>query len=401
MSYTFFIDESGNTGGMINEKGYDFSTQPIFILASIGYPESQEYLLGKQVKELVAKYKGDKLVELKNCGLKNKKPFIFDLLKLLQHNKVRLYVRVVDKKYFYIQKIINSIIPPLIYFRDNTPGCYCVFRAMLCTILYTNKNDFLYDSFFEFTQKENIQSYNKLLFEFKNSLELFVNENRKIKELNGALYISNIVLSELDRFIELDNSHKTNASMLGQPFRDLNQYGKEIIMLIENDALAGLLSQINHDLKGNCKGLRFIHDIQPQFSDIIAKNMEYMSQLNLGNYLTLGSNFNFTDKIKIEFDKSDELLGIQIADIISRFYYQYYCSYIKDQVKPDSESFKINTLAEKMMMLFGGNGINVFTSHHLVMHEKNLAASSLSRQAYELYDSLISSFEYFRLNDKD
>ena len=94
---TYYIDESGHSGDMINSgRRYDFEGQPYFVLAAIGLEDAA--LMESYICELRRLHRiapG----ELKSKSLQKKPRFVADLIDYVRKQQVPLFIELVDKRF--------------------------------------------------------------------------------------------------------------------------------------------------------------------------------------------------------------------------------------------------------------------------------------------------------------
>lgn len=100
MTLEYFLDESGNTGDLINTtNALKFGGQPIFALACVGIDnDEQRKLLEEFIFELCKKFDVD-AVDIKSKDLYFAYPqFMLELSSYLVEARFPIFVEVVDKR---------------------------------------------------------------------------------------------------------------------------------------------------------------------------------------------------------------------------------------------------------------------------------------------------------------
>lgn len=137
MRYKYYLDESGNTGDLVNkQRDLTFASQPLFSLAAIGLKESSD--LTDFVAMLIKKYNIQQN-ELKSSSIYKYKPeLILEVCKHITKNNLSFFLEVVDKKYFICTAIVNHLILPPYYSGDESDGNDQCFRNLLADYLSSN-----------------------------------------------------------------------------------------------------------------------------------------------------------------------------------------------------------------------------------------------------------------------
>lgn len=105
-NYTYFIDESGNSGD-IASSGIDkiVNNQPIFTLACVGVQDVTD--LDRFAKSLIKKYRIQSQ-ELKSIRVLKKQDKIpSDIINYLKENNGKVLIECVDKKYQICTQLVN------------------------------------------------------------------------------------------------------------------------------------------------------------------------------------------------------------------------------------------------------------------------------------------------------
>ena len=118
MNYHYYLDESGNSGDLINKKlDLNFGNQPIFTLACVGLldvEKTKSDIIDIRIKHSISD------VELKSSTLYFQCPELFsDIFAYLNEKQYPILVELVDKKYCLATHIVNYYIIPLMADESN------------------------------------------------------------------------------------------------------------------------------------------------------------------------------------------------------------------------------------------------------------------------------------------
>ncbi|HHE3720244.1 TPA: DUF3800 domain-containing protein [Pasteurella multocida] len=319
-----FIDESGNTGDLIKENiDLDFAGQKIFVLSAIKPNQNSIPIIEKHVQELRKKHK-IKSDELKSTKLfKNNPKFIFDLVIKLLIEKVELLIEVVDKKFYLCCSIVNhQIFPP--YFTENESDGFSQLKRNIISDYLTKNltiNEFqsFANSCLELSE-DNLEASWKALLNFSNSKNDFFSQ----------ILVNHINKTKDDYRIMKERIGKDNAIKNFIPIPDLGKNNKKIYLLPQISCLTNIVARVNYS--NNLDEIRFLHDEQKHFDDIMIHNVNLMKSLgDIGisfNY----ANFNIDQEPYISFENlSSDNLCIQVADIISGFMMRYVQKVVNDE----------------------------------------------------------------------
>lgn len=322
-----YIDESGNTGDLIQRNtDLDFAKQNIFTLASVQISEDGLNILSeKKIPELRRKYKvqGE---ELKSKQIFESKPkFLLELLDEMADNKIIFFIEVVDKKFYICQSIVtHQVFPP--YFYSEKPGLdnsVQVLRNIFSDLLTQSLTNDEYISFFKACRKVDESS---LLASFE-ALSIFA-RNKKNDILFGDIYkgISDGVFETKDDYRLMKEKYgEEYAIKKFLPIPDISKKNQSIYLLPHISCLTNIIAKTNF-LNNNLSEIKFIHDEQKHFDDILSDNIRTMYSLASADSIIKMNNADFKLKSlpKVTVDGlSESNIGLQIADILAGFMMRY------------------------------------------------------------------------------
>jgi hypothetical protein len=318
----FYIDESGSSGDLANDKeNLSFGEQPIFSLCAVGIKDEQRLI--KKIDELKSKHK-IQLKELKSHKLfkRNKYTFAADLINFLLDNNEPIFLEVVDKKYFICNNIVNCIIfPP--YFMPKESNETIFLRKHTSNLLYMLDSKVLYDAFLCCCSSPSEES---LINCFDVFFQVF-DEKYKLTGIQEYQVIAHSINESKDDFYKLSHNDN-NAYKKFIPLPDKNKHGKDVWLLPNLSSYCNIYARINKYKKGELSDVTLIHDEQKQFDEILLKN--HLSNLSSCSELAfcelvLGSgDYSFVQDAKLTFEADDEHLGIQVADVVAGFFERYF-----------------------------------------------------------------------------
>jgi hypothetical protein len=322
MINNFYIDESGSSGDLANDiENLSFGGQPIFSLCAVGIEDNNR--LVEKLDELKSKHK-IKLKQLKSHRLFKKKKYSFaaDLINFLLDHNEPIFIEVVDKKYFICTNIVNCIIfPP--YFMPKESNETMFLRKHTANLLYMLDSKILYNAFLSCCSSPSKES---LINCFDVFFQFFENEY-KLTGVKDYQVIAHSINESKDDFYKLSRNDSA-AYKKFIPLPDKNKKDKDVWLLPNLSSYCNIYARVNQYRNGELSDVVLIHDEQKQFDEILLKNhlnnLSSSSELAF-NELAIGSgNYSFLQDSKLVFEKDEEHLGIQVADVIAGFFERYF-----------------------------------------------------------------------------
>lgn len=313
---TYFIDESGNTGDLINAgKAFEFGGQPLFALGCIGVHEQSSFNQG--LEELKAKH-GIKATELKASSIYKKKPlFIADLVRLIIEQRLPFFVEVVDKKYFLSTYIVNSLIYPP-YFSEQPDESSRLVRMAFAQFICNSAPDSIFESYIECCKSPGEPS----LLEAFRKMSDFADTSRDNDEFGGILF--DAVAESLDDFECMKRAEGDAAYKRFIPVPDVGKSGKLVWILPNLSSLTNVYARINLLHGKSISGVNIIHDEHAHFDEILLLAKETAETISGANQLfTPSADYGFLEKADLSFMNSQVSLGLQAADVLTGFVSRY------------------------------------------------------------------------------
>lgn len=353
----FYIDESGSSGDLIHSGlNLDFNGQPVFSLAAVGHGEPG--VLDELVSTLRQKHRVPS-GELKSSSLRSKGDFILDLVSGLVDDAIPFFVEVVDKRYMICANMATTMVLP------GTEGeyPYTLARARngVADFLYMCSPTRVIELYLEACQ---LDSYHAV--------------EEAMKALAAASFVSDPTyvgiaklipdLINLGRLVELralaDETLGGYRRFLPSP--DINKRGQLVWMLPNLSCLTNVYARINRFHNRNIGGLHLIHDEQLHFDSILIDAKDAAEGLGdrADLHWTPLSDFKFDASAKLDFARSDQNVGLQVADVLAGLSMRVVRS-IVERKRPDPAA------ATAFQMLFdAGNpsnsvGVNLVVTNSL------------------------------------
>lgn len=319
MSITFYVDESGHSGDMVNSgDGFDFNGQPYFVLAAIGL--SNESAVATYVAELRALHRLPD-GELKSKSLTSKTKFVANVINHLLSISAPLFVELVDKRFFICTNITSfQLLPGWMGYPEGASTTYI--RNAVADFLCSEATDQLLHTFvqacLEPSEELLLQSFS-LLKAMGHSRS---DDHIKGEVAQGLVMMVDEALREYQELRERDS----NAYLRFLPPPDLNKRGKRVWMLPNLTSFTNIYARLNRYFKRNLKGIHIVHDQQLEIEEILqlgkatTESLKHVSKVPY----TPHSDYFFENLATFAFAQSHDELGLQLADIVAGAVMRYF-----------------------------------------------------------------------------
>ncbi len=310
MILNYYIDESGNSGDVLNTgNDFDFCGQPVFSLACIGVRDAQKLCSFIVKKKDQYNLQGE---ELKSSKIYKKKPkFIVELVEYLAQEKIPIFIEVVDKKYFISANMVNCHVMPAHCFPPETQQSQLV-RNQCADFIYENAPSSVFNKFIIACRQP---SCNALVESFEDILNFSKNFTPN-NPLANFLMVN--IKESIDDYEKLREQAGDKACERFLPVPDNSKKDKSIWMLPNLSCFTSMYSRINLYLNGNVAGVNLFHDEQAHFDEIILLNKKLLEELDTSNAISIKTaKYEFTEEASLSFSKSHEQIPIQVADILA------------------------------------------------------------------------------------
>lgn len=317
MNYHYYLDESGNSGDLINKKlDLNFGNQPIFTLACVGLLDVEK--TKSDIDDIRIKHSISDL-ELKSSTLYFQCPELFsDIFAYLNDKQYPILVELVDKKYCVATHIVNYYIIP--HMADESNGMAQFIRNGIADYITHHLPD---ECFLAFFSACNQPSEASIIAAMEKTRDFF---SKKIPELDFAeLTVKSINLSIDDYFETKEEYGETVAINKFSPIPDKTKTGQTINILPHVHSVFNLLARLNQLHNKNMNKVNLHHDLQNEFENIIVYSKNFIEQKTTpyNGPPVFNSDYNFTKKVNLDFLDSKSHVGIQIADLIAGFMSRY------------------------------------------------------------------------------
>lgn len=321
MNYNYYLDESGNSGDLIGKsESLSFGNQPIFSLACLGVED--ESSLNDFFQSLTDKYELDE-DELKSTDLYFKKPEVFlDLATFISQYSITLLVEVVDKKYCIATQIVNHNIMPPYFMPDESERKAQFIRNGLADFLATSLPDDLFKKYYSVCKARTERSLINFMTELKNFFEIKSNPNN-INDFHG-LTVKMIEESIDDYMVMKERFNESKALERFIPIPDYTEKGLRINLLPHVHSIFNLMARLNKYHIKNVNNVNLYHDKQSEFKHILTQSKEYIESQNIENIPHIDNcDFDFVEKLNLQFLDSKQSGGVQAADLVAGFFNRY------------------------------------------------------------------------------
>lgn len=310
----YYIDESGNTGDLSTVKidSY-FTEQRMFTLAAFGCTLDQDFT--DKFGALKAAHR-IQAPEIKSKQIYDKPRFIIDLLDLLNTRHCPIFIEIVDKHFFVVTNIIERMVVPYVGECDTQPSALWM-KGVMANYMALYAPPELAQAFAECCQRRDHAEIHEL---YKRIIRWA--RGSRVPPTDVAEWIIRFTRDSLKDFRKLP---KTRAVERALPIPDKNPAGKFLWVLPNLTSFTNIYARINHFARKHISDVTLFHDEQLQFGDILLHNKKLAEDLTqLGVKLPLKTaDFEFSQAADLQFLRSHDSIGIQIADILAGFIARY------------------------------------------------------------------------------
>lgn len=314
MSRTFYLDESGNTGDAINTGvAFDFSAQPVFVLAAVGVDEASAEI---ELTRLKAKHRIQS-AELKSASVFRKLHFIIDVQRFMQVNGLPFFIEAVDKRFFICANMIDRLVIPALGPSDLEPNAVAV-KNVFADYLYAAMPPDVMQAYLDACAQPHAALTRAAFRAMLNWLEPRIASNQVAAGLH-------LFASDTFRDFEAVASAEGSADRAFLPIPDEGKHGKPYWMLPNLTSFTNIYARINLYCGRDLSGVRLIHDEQLQF-DLILADAKAVAERLAAQGLTSPlphADFAFVQQALLSFESSTMSAGIQFADVLAGFVMRY------------------------------------------------------------------------------
>lgn len=311
----YFLDESGNTGDLINKKNdMGFSNQPIFTHSCIGVDSNKIEDLKSFITDLKKRHKIEDLVELKSQDYYIKNPqLIYEIVAYIVDKKLPIICEVMDKKYNIAISIVNHLIIPGTPNESNGEAQYI--RNILTDFITLNAPDICYSTFSNLCKAP---SEDKLIL-CMNSLKEFLIQNKNLINDEGNTIL--MIDETLDDYNILKRElSESEAIKRFVPIPDLDSNGNIIKLLPNVHSFYNQLARLNKKHNKKLSKITLIHDTSTEFAETLRFCIENIKAMNTDNVPYIPTcDYKVIETPRLIFKDSKDEIAIQVADILAGF----------------------------------------------------------------------------------
>lgn len=323
---TIYIDESGNTGD-ITQKGV--VQQPYFALTAVDFDEN---CIG-EINSIINFFKSKRNLqqnELKSSNTYNdQKSLTVEILSALIRNRTPVWSELMDKKY-YVACNLNTFTILQVWATSKIDEKAIHFANMSADylngeLLLEEMEPFLCAC--RFPTLENVTK----LYEYLAS---------KARGFSNKDFRESYLLL-IEKYIEeLRDQNNSWGPERYLPVPDYLKSGKRLIMLPYVPAFSNLLARINKSLSDSgVIAAKLVHDEQVQYDDILCDYKKFCETEVRSDWINKAfkknADFLLLRKHVLEFKNSKELIGLQVADLLSGFFTRGTIEMMAGTLNPD------------------------------------------------------------------
>lgn len=362
------MDESGNTGDIINrKKDINFSNQPIFAHSCIGFSTESLRKIEAFIRVLKRNFDIPDEQELKSEDFyfKNPKLILLISLFLVDHN-IPIICEVTDKKHNISIAIVQNLIFPQI--GENEIQEANVIRRMIAEKITEYAPAECFKNYMSMCQLRTDKSFYDLI----DVLKMFFSGSDLHD--NFALKMIEMTINDYEEFKKENNIDSAAKYFMMWP--DFDSNGNEVKMLPLVYSFYNITARLNKYHRKNFKNIKVIHDTTDEYS----KTLKYC----LANLITTGlqnkdsipnSDYELKETFELDFENSKNCIGIQVADLVAGFLQRYINGTLYKKIKVENIYHVIFELLIKQNKLNNPLGVNFVlpeTKRYWLFHKFNL-----------------------------
>lgn len=310
----YYIDESGNTGDLSTVKlASYFAEQRMFALAAFGCTLDQDFIDKFGALKTAHRIQA---AELKSKWAYDKPRFVLDLIDMLETRHCPIFIEIVDKHFFVVMNIIERMVVPYVGECDIQPNALWM-KGVMANYMAVYAPPQLAHSFAECCQNRDHTEIRKLY----KAIIRWAQESR-VPPTDIAEGIIRFARDSLKDFRKLS---KPKAVEKALPIPDKSPSGKLFWVLPNLTSFTNIYARINRYTRKQVSGVTLFHDEQIQFGEVLLHNKKLAESLaQIGMKLPLKTaDFEFSQAASLQFLRSHDSIGIQIADVLAGFIARY------------------------------------------------------------------------------
>jgi hypothetical protein len=325
----FFIDESGNTGDLVN-AGIEltFGDQPIFVLIAIGVDD--EAKLAEELARIRATHRiqGN---ELKSKRLTSRPGVALDVARFLQNRGMPVFVEVVDKRFFICATMVNHFVVPPVAGDFDQRSDVIQMKNDIAEYLHAFAPNTVLQAYISACMTPSVPATRAAFNEMRSWLE-----GRMSTEPNAELVMM-FVRDAFDDFEEGAASGTENVNLF-LPDPDLSKASKPYWMLPNLSSLTNVYGRINLYQNRQMKDVVLVHDEQVQFDRILEDGKTTMEAIARSGaaWPVRHADYGIPEGA-LRFSDSAHSAGIQAADVLAGFIMRFVQDVSRREKVPERE----------------------------------------------------------------
>lgn len=354
---TYFIDESGNTGDLttVEIETYGFE-QRMFALAAVGCNLDDAFMERFKVLRTAHRIQSP---EVKSRQAYERPQFVSGLLDLLEERGCPIFIEAVDKHYFVIANIMDRIVVPYVGACDVQPRTLWM-KGVMADHMATYGPPELAQAFIACCQNRNyveVRDFYKQIIRWAQTSRL---------PTEGV--VDAFVHFTRDSLKDFRKLPKAKAVASALPIPDTSPKGKLLWVLPNLTSFTHIYARINRFLEKQVSGVTLLHDEQLQFGDVLHQNKRLLEGFTAQDMkLPLKTaDFEFSATAKLEFLRSHESIGIQIADVLAGFMARYIQDAVWGGMAMDADRMAIFNRLVTTGERERGTGVNIVAPESLL-----------------------------------
>ena len=351
LATTFYVDESGNSGDLVNAgRAFDFGQQPVFTLAGIGVDDDTS--LAAELERLRVQHRV-RSREIKSSTVKDKPAFVIDLVAFLRRQGCPIFLEVVDKRFFICVTMVNHFVIPPVADEFDRRRDVIQMKSDVADYLHALMPISVMHSYVDACAQPSIASTR---FAFKALLHWL---ESRIPSDENARFVHQFAIDSFADFEEGAKASQPDAQAF-LPVPDLSKAAKPYWMLPNLSSFTNLYARINLFRGREMSGVRIIHDEQLQYDHILRESKQASESFaDLGLTWPLQhADYSFIQRGELTFSESNVSAGIQVADVLAGFVMRYVQSIIAQASMPAPEAIKAFGLLLLLAEPERGTGVN-------------------------------------------
>ncbi|WP_421670295.1 DUF3800 domain-containing protein [Rahnella sp. EDr1-12] len=327
----YYLDESGNTGDLINKKNdMGFAKQPIFSHSCIGIEDINLPNLTDFIIDLKRRYQIDEKLELKSQDHYIKNPYlVFEIIEYIVDNDLPIICEVMDKKYNVAVSIVNHlIVPPM---EDESDGKSQYIRTIVSDFITRKAPDSCYTSFLKLCKIPNEENLISTIEDLKG---FFISEKDSIDDDGNTVKMLDATIDEYYTLKELSDDKEIINKYVPIPDSDSN--GNVVRLLPNVLSFYNQIARLNKIHSKKLSEVELYHDTSSEFADPLRYCIQNIKNIDADLMPQVSAcDYNVTEDLSLFFIDSKESIGVQIADIIAGFLNRYVYGLLYKEIEMD------------------------------------------------------------------